>query len=108
VDARARAEAKKRNLLRDIERALMDALAESPAIHQTLWKLQREGWTLRLFLDCQREDDGEHSVPLTAAAGRNPGPPAGEPSFRIDAEDLRLLRSLGIDPTRRRAARRGR
>ena len=43
LDARARMEAKKRNLLRDVERALLDALAESSEVHRTLWRLQREG-----------------------------------------------------------------
>ena len=107
MDARARMEARKRTLLADVERALLDALAESSEVHRALWKLQREGWTLRLLLDCQPEAEGE------AASSRTeprpvPRPPGREPSFRIDAEDLRFLRDIGIDPTRRRAPRRPR
>ena len=109
MDARARMEAKKRNLLRDVERALLDALAESSEVHRTLWRLQREGCTLQLSLDCQREDDPER-VPVRVRAARKPpaAPPPGDPVFRIDADDLRFLRSLGIDPTRKRRARRAR
>jgi hypothetical protein len=107
VDARAKMEAKKRTLLADVERALLDALAESSEVHRALWKLQREGWTLRLVLDCQ--PDGENG-PSGAGAATPPArrSRAQEPTFRIDAEDLRFLRELGIDPTRRRAPRRPR
>jgi hypothetical protein len=88
-------DARKRTLLRDLERALLDAIAESPAVHRTLWKLQRAGYTLQLTLDCAREDQAIE-----------PEPDAPEPTFRIDATDLAFLRSIGIDPTRKRRARR--
>ena len=47
---------------------------------------------------------------MRVRAARKPpaGPPPGDPVFRIDADDLRFLRSLGIDPTRKRRARRAR
>lgn len=107
LDARARMEAKKRTLMREVERALLDALAESSEVHRTLWRLQREGFTLQLFLDCQREEDPERTARRPAVrAGRRSAAAAGEPTFRIDADDLRFLRSLGIDPTRKRRARR--
>jgi len=88
-------DARKRTLLRELERALLDAIAESPEVHRRLWKLQRAGYTLQLSLDCARDDE------IAASA-----PPAAEPGFRIDAEDLAFLRSIGIDPTRKRRARR--
>ena len=88
-------DARKRSLLRDLERALLDAIAESPEVHRRLWKLQRAGYTLQLSLDCAREDE--------VAAAETPGP---EPGFRIDAEDLAFLRAIGIDPTRTRRSRR--
>jgi hypothetical protein len=90
-------DAKKRSLLRDLERALLDAIAESPEVHRRLWKLQREGYTLELNLDCVRAGE-------TRPAER----PEPEPSFRIDATDLAFLQSIGIDPTRKRRARRSR
>jgi hypothetical protein len=95
---------KKRTLLADVERALLDALAESPAVQRTLWKLQREGWTLRLILDCDREPGADART--ADAAGATPARAReGEAEFRIDAADLRFLRSIGIDPTRKRRAR---
>lgn len=88
-------DAKKRSLLRELERALLDAIAESPEVHRRLWKLQREGYTLHLSLDCAREGD----VGLVER-------PGAEPSFRIDSQDLAFLQSIGIDPTRKRRTRR--
>ena len=111
LDARARMEAKRRTLLRDVERALLDALAESSEVHRTLWRLQREGWTLQLSLDCQREDDRERGAGrsrVRAVRKASSGEGSSEPVFRIDADDLRFLRALGIDPTRKRRARRAR
>lgn len=108
MPTRGRKELNKRALLADIERALLDALAESPAVHRSLWKLQREGWVLRLLLDCEREPADGAEAPAAAAVAASPARGAGEPAFRIDAEDLRFLRSVGIDPTRKRRPRRSR
>lgn len=49
-----------------------------------------------------------HELPKPAArrsAGASDGGSA-EPDFRIDGRDLAFLRSIGIDPTRRRRGRR--
>jgi len=89
------AEARKRTLLSELERALLEAISESPEVHQALWRLQREGYVLHLALDCEREDDADA-----------PSRPEPAPQFRIDATDLQFLRSIGIDPTRKRRARR--
>lgn len=82
----------RRSLLRDLERALLDAIAESPEVHRTLTRMHREGFTLQVLLECQ-------------PAGVAPLP-AGEPTFRIDSQDLAFLRSVGIDPTRKRRGHR--
>lgn len=81
----------RRALLRDLERALLDAIAESPEVHRTLSRLEREGFTLQVMLDCQPKE--------RAAA-------LPDPVFRIDSTDLSFLRSVGIDPTRRARRRR--
>ncbi|MGH7336764.1 MAG: hypothetical protein ACREI7_04235 [Myxococcota bacterium] len=115
MDARSQLEAKKRSLLSSLERALLDALAESPEVHRSIWRLQRAGFTLQFAIECREASaDGAASPavaerpdalapgsdPETGAAPRAPG------TFRIDAGDLRFLRSIGIDPTRRTRARR--
>jgi hypothetical protein len=109
-------------LLRELERALLEALSESADVHRSLERMHGEGYTLQLYLDCQRDEDGETGVrsPVRVVAERRSGVDrraaanggrrtpgdAGEPIFRINSDDLRMLRALGIDPTRKGRARR--
>ena len=85
---------KLRQMLRDLGRALSEAISDSPEVGRTLRRIRREGYTLYLLADCKRE--GEIATPV--ASGKSPG----EPLFRINSDDLSFLRSIGIDPTRRR------
>lgn len=85
------------SLLRDLERALLDALSESADVHRSLERMHEAGFTLQLHVDCLREDEGNRP----AAARATP-----EPAFRINSDDLMMLRALGIDPTRKGRARR--
>ena len=86
------------SLLRELERALLEALSESADVHRSLERMHGEGYTLQLFLDCHREGE---------PAAESPAPrPTAEPLFRINSDDLAMLRALGIDPTRKGRARR--
>jgi hypothetical protein len=91
-------------MLRDLRRALSDAISESSEVSRTLRKIREEGYSLYLLVDCKREAAGE---PL-AIAGPAHGPAHGEndPSFQINMRDLSFLKSIGIDPTRRLRRRR--
>jgi hypothetical protein len=86
-----------RQMLRDLGRALSHAISESPEVGETLRRIESEGYSLHLVLDCKR--DGENTVTAQPAEPRRGG---GEPTFRINGDDLFFLRSCGIDPTRRR------
>jgi hypothetical protein len=99
VDTRSQLEARKRTLLSNVERALLDALAESPDVHRSIWRLQKAGFTLRLSIECHEAHEAKTEKPAEPA-------PATSATFRIDAEDLGFLRSIGIDPTRRTRPRR--
>ena len=83
---------KLRKRLRDLGRALTQAIADSPEVGEHLREIRREGYTLYLVLDGQaaKTDPGSPTLPLA------------QPVFRINGEDLLFLRSVGIDPTRRR------
>jgi len=98
VSARVPSEAARRTLLRELERALLDALAESPEVHRQLDRLRAAGLSARLVVDCANGAPGDEPKP--AGAG------SPEATFRIDGGDLNFLRSIGIDPTRRRRPRR--
>ncbi|MDX1996501.1 MAG: hypothetical protein SF066_02185 [Thermoanaerobaculia bacterium] len=97
--------------LREMLRELGRALADSSDASQALRRIQEEGYSLFFLLDRA----GNVPVPAGGApqadeAASNPAAPRPsivEPVFRIDGQDLRFLRSLGIDPTRR-IRRRGR
>jgi hypothetical protein len=96
-------------MLRDLGRALSDAIAESSDVNQALRRIHEEGYTLFIFLD-RRERDGVQDSSDRAGAERGGeatgAMPPGEPVFRIHGGDLSFLRSIGIDPTRRVRRRR--
>jgi hypothetical protein len=88
-------------MLRDLRRALSEAISESSDVSRTLRRIREEGYSLYLLVDCKREafDDDD---PLPVAARRR----EREPVFQINGTDLHFLRSIGIDPTRRTRRRR--
>lgn len=96
MSARVPSDAARRTLLRELERALLDALAESPEVHRQLDRLRAAGLSARLVLDCENGGEGSESTSRRDA----------DTSFRIDGRDLAFLRSIGIDPTRRLRSRR--
>lgn len=89
-------------MLRDLRRALSEAISESSEVNRTLRKIREEGYSLYFLVDCKREGADE---PLSLTASRI-GSGSGEPVFQIDVRDLLFLRSIGIDPTRRLRRRR--
>ena len=86
--------------MRELERALLEAISESTEFHRTLDRMHREGFTLRLSLDCLPAAEPT-AAPVAASFSTEPL----EPAFRINSDDLALLRGLGIDPTRKSRAR---
>jgi hypothetical protein len=95
-------------MLRDLRRALSEAISESTEVNRTLRKIREEGYSLYLLVDCKRESNDPDAMPLGASI-RPParsGHNGSEPAFQIDGRDLSFLRSIGIDPTRRLRRRR--
>lgn len=96
-------------LLQDLGEALIDAIADSSEMNDSLRELQRSGYSLYLVVDAKggssgrRESREERVRRAVAEATARAG---GEPSFRIDGKDLLFLRSIGIDPTRKSRSRR--
>jgi hypothetical protein len=94
-----------REMLRDLGRALSEAISDSSEISATLRRIRREGYSLHLLLDCKREEDAQ-SLPLQEAPVQRNETRAVNPRFQINAIDLSFLRSIGIDPTRKMRPRR--
>lgn len=86
--------------LRDLGRALEEAIAASPEVHRTLERMDDSGTTVRVRLDPQSRQPIVEPITFGSSAAPN-----GEPCFKIDTQDLSFLRSIGIDPTRRRRRR---
>jgi hypothetical protein len=89
-------------MLKELRRALSEAISESSDVNRTLRKIREEGYSLYLLLDCKREANEPEALTFAAA----PRLHSGEPVFQIDGRDLSFLRSIGIDPTRRLRRRR--
>ena len=88
-------------MLRDLRRALSDAISESTEVSRSLRKIREEGYSLYLLVDCKRDSNGEEPLAL---APRVTAP--ADPAFQINGRDLSFLKSIGIDPTRRLRRRR--
>lgn len=91
-------------MLKELGDAINDSVSESDRVHETIEKLRDHGYRLFLNLDARIgiEKDEAFSADSDGLAEEEV-PPA---SFRIDFRDLRLLKSLGIDPTRKVRSRR--
>ena len=84
------------HMLSEFRKALYEAISDSTDVHRTWRQLREEGYSLYLLVDCKRQD-GEQST----ERGKLALPPQ-EPVFQINGTDLSFLKSIGIDPPRRR------
>lgn len=91
-------------ILRELSRALSDALAGRPEVERTLERIRREGYRLQVVLD--RSQDQALPVAELVPARAEPAASGGDPTFQINSSDLTFLRSIGIDPTRKLRRRR--
>jgi hypothetical protein len=96
-----------KQLLRDLGTAINESISGSDDVSRHIQRIRDEGYDLYVVLDAtiglnKQEGEGDD----TAAAEVVPQE-TKEVQFRINVNDLALLRGLGIDPTRKvRTARR--
>ena len=98
-----------KQLLRDLGTAINESISGSDDVNAQIQKIRDEGYNLYVVLDATiglNREDGEPpqlpeaSTEMTVKSDK-------EVQFRINVNDLALLRALGIDPTRKvRTARR--
>ena len=96
-----------KQLLQDLGTAINESISGSDDVNRHIQKIRDEGYDLYVVLDAtiglnkQGEEDGDATDVVT------PAEPPKQVQFRINVNDLAMLRSLGIDPTRKvRTARR--
>lgn len=92
-----------KQLLQDLGIAINESISGSDDVNRHIQKIRDEGYDLYVVLDATiglnkqdpdtAESENEDVVP--------PEPAIREVQFRINVNDLAMLRSLGIDPTRK-------
>ena len=100
-----------KQLLRELGSAINESISSSDDVNRHIQKIRDEGYNLYVVLDAtiglnkQGDEDGDERPPATAElVVRDENK---DVQFRINVNDLSLLRGLGIDPTRKvRGARR--
>jgi hypothetical protein len=109
-----------REMLKELGQAINESISGSDRVHDSLQRIRDEGYNLYMVLDAKvgvnrrertraprstkrslalvgREERGEREEPASAEE---------RAAFRINLRDLRFLRSVGIDPTRKVRTRR--
>ena len=98
-----------REMLKELGQAINESISGSGRVHDSIQKIRDEGYNLYMVLDAKvgvnrleaagngrrGSGDAEESAFVTERA-----------TFRINVKDLRFLKSVGIDPTRKVRARR--
>jgi hypothetical protein len=93
-----------RQMLKELGQAINESISGSGRVHDSIQRIRDEGYNLYMVLDAKvgvnrRES---RSARARSAASRVQESAVGErAAFRINVKDLRFLKSVGIDPTRK-------
>ncbi len=96
-----------RQMLKELGRAINESISGSGRVHESIQRIRDEGYNLYMVLDAKvgvNRRGGSRRRGLSGS--EEDAPPITErAAFRINVKDLRFLKSLGIDPTRKVRAR---
>jgi ABC-type phosphonate transport system ATPase subunit len=103
-----------REMLKELGQAINESISGSGRVHDSIQRIRDEGYNLYMMLDAKvgvnrRSPRSGSRRRSTAAseAGKTVATIGEQAGFRINIKDLRFLKSVGIDPTRKVRARRG-
>jgi hypothetical protein len=102
-----------RQMLKELGQAINESISGSGRVHDSIQRIRDEGYNLYMVLDAKvgvnrRAPRSGGRRRSAGADARNRDVPSGEQAaFRINIKDLRFLKSVGIDPTRKVRTRRG-
>jgi len=95
-----------RQMLKELGQAINESISGSGRVHESIQKIREEGYNLYMVLDAKvgvnRNGNGRGEVDDEP----EPEVKGDRATFRINVKDLRFLKSVGIDPTRKVRARR--
>ena len=87
-----------KQLLRELGTAINESISGSDDVNKQIQRIRDEGYNLYVVLDAtiglNRQDEPEQPTEVIVKSDK-------EIQFRININDLALLRALGIDPTRK-------
>ncbi len=87
-----------KQLLRELGTAINESISGSDDVNKQIQRIRDEGYNLYVVLDAtiglNRPDEPEAPTEVIVKSDK-------EVQFRININDLALLRALGIDPTRK-------
>ncbi len=89
-----------KQLLQDLGTAINESISGSEDVSRHIERIREEGYDLYVVLDAtiglnKLDNDSDENTEVEHAE------PPREVQFRINVNDLNLLRGLGIDPTRK-------
>jgi len=89
-----------KQLLQELGTAINESISTSDDVNRHIQKIRDEGYDLYVVLDAtiglnKQEPDAEGETAVV------PAKPPKEVQFRINVNDLAMLRAIGIDPTRK-------
>ena len=101
-----------REMLKELGHAINESISGSGRVHDSIQRIRDEGYNLYMVLDAKVGVN--RRSPRTGArrrsaseAGKTVATTGEQAAFRINIKDLRFLKSMGIDPTRKVRTRRG-
>jgi hypothetical protein len=102
-----------RAMLKELGQAINESISGSGRVHDSIQRIRDEGYNLYMVLDAKvgvNKREGRSNRSRRAVLNSvepDEAPSNGErAAFRINLKDLRFLKSLGIDPTRKVRIRR--
>jgi hypothetical protein len=91
-------------MLKELGQAINESISGSGRVHDSIQRIRDEGYNLYMVLDAKVGVNRHESRSARArsTASRVQESAVGErAAFRINVKDLRFLKSVGIDPTRK-------
>jgi len=98
-----------REMLKELGQAINESISGSGRVHDSIQRIREEGYNLYMVLDAKvgvNRRDGKASREADEPEPEEIETSGNRATFRINVKDLRFLRSVGIDPTRKVRARR--
>jgi hypothetical protein len=98
-----------REMLKELGQAINESISGSGRVHDSIQKIRDEGYNLYMVLDAKvgvNRRDGNGSGRADNSDRDEPETLGSRATFRINVKDLRFLKSVGIDPTRKVRTRR--